>query len=231
MTRIGFINGTSGFTEEERALRTKLYSEYLPSGVQARVEGIPGSPQFFDRAEHFSEALSVAETFFSAIPPDRYDVIVWAGAIDPGLAEMRARSPVPVIGPGEASMYLASINGAPLSIVTVDEHALPVSHAMLERLTSKPPIASVRHIGVPVRRLVDDRRAGVEAVMREARAAVEDDGARAIYLGSMTLGTLGVDSALRDELGVAVFNPMRVACNAAVQLLAARGTYVIQEVS
>jgi allantoin racemase len=227
VTRIGFINGTSGFTEEERALRTKLYTEYLPPGVEARVEGIPGSPQFFDRAEHFSEALSVAETFFAAIPPDRYDVIVWAGAIDPGLAEMRARSPVPVVGPGEASMYLASISGAPLSVVTVDEHAVPVSHAMLDRLSCKPPIASVRHIGVPVRRLVDDRQQGVEAVMREARAAVEDDGAKAIYLGSMTLGTLGVDSALRDELGVTVFNPMRVACNAAVQLLAARGTYAI----
>jgi allantoin racemase len=129
-------------------------------------------------------------------------------------------------------MYLAAINGRPLSIVTVDEHAVPVSHAMLSRLVIKPPIASVRHIGVPVRQLVQDRSAGVAAVEREARRAVEEDRAEAIYLGSMTLGTLGVDDMLRQKLGVAVFNPMRIATNAAVQLLIARGrSRANQEVS
>lgn len=224
MTTIGFINASSGFTDQERALRTGLYAQFLPDDIEVKVEGIPDSPEFFDEAEHFVQALTAAKAYFSSLSPDRFDVVVWAGAIDPGLAEARALAPVPIVGPGEASMYLAAINGRPLSIVTVDQHAVPVSHAMLSRLVIKPPIASVRHIGVPVRQLVQDRSVGAGAVEREARRAVEEDGAEAIYLGSMTLGTLGVDDMLREKLGVAVFNPMRIAANAAMQLLTARGT-------
>jgi Asp/Glu/hydantoin racemase len=232
VTTIGFINASSGFTDQERALRTRLYSQFLPDEIEVRVEGIPDSPEFFDKAEHFVHALTAAKSYFSSLAADRFDVVVWAGAIDPGLAEARALAPIPIVGPGEASMYLAAINGRPLSIVTVDEHAVPVSHAMLSRLVIKPPIASVRHIGVPVRQLVQDRSAGVAAVEREARRAVEEDRAEAIYLGSMTLGTLGVDDMLRQKLGVAVFNPMRIATNAAVQLLIARGrSRANQEVS
>jgi allantoin racemase len=221
VTTVGFINGSSGFTDEERALRASLYARYLP-GVEVRVEGIPGSPAFFDEGKHFTQALAAAQSYFSSLDKDAFDVIVWAGAIDPGLAELRALSPVPVIGPGEASMSLAAINGLPLSIVTVDEHAVPVSHAMLERVPSKPPIASVCHIGVPVRYLVNDRARGVEAVLDGARRAVEEDGAQAIYLGSMTLGTLGVDDALREQLHVTVFNPLRIAATTAMQLVIAR---------
>jgi allantoin racemase len=221
VTTVGFINGSSGFTDEERALRVGLYSQFLP-GVDVRVEGIPDSPEFFDEGKHFGQALTAAEAYFSSLEPGRFDVIVWAGAIDPGLRELRAISPVPVIGPGEAAMALAAINGRPLSIVTVDEHAVPVSHAMLARVPSKPPIASVRHIGVPVRTLVNDRPRGVAAMLAEARRAKEEDGAEAIYLGSMTLGTLGVDDELRSQLGVAVFNPLRIAATTAMQLVTAR---------
>lgn len=221
MTTVGFINGSSGFTEEERALRAGMYGEFLP-GVDVRVEGIPDAPAFFDEGKHFGEALSAAERYFSSLDADRFDVIVWAGAIDPGLSEVRALSPVPVVGPGEASMSLAAINGRPLSIVTVDEHAVPVSHAMLSRLVAKPPIASVRHIGVPVRTLVNNRPRGIAAMLEEARRAVDEDGAESIYLGSMTLGTLGVDDRLRSDLGVAVFNPLRIAATTAMQLLVAR---------
>jgi allantoin racemase len=221
VTTVGFINGSSGFTDEERAFRAGLYSRFLP-GVEVRVEGIPDAPAFFDEGKHFGQALSAAERYFSTLEADRFDVIVWAGAIDPGLAELRALSPVPVVGPGEASMSLAAVNARPLSIVTVDEHAVPVSNAMLERVPAKPPIASVRHIGVPVRTLVNDRPRGVEAMLVEARLAVEEDGAQAIYLGSMTLGTLGVDDELRSQLGVAVFNPLRIAATTAMQLVTAR---------
>ena len=221
MTTVGFINGSSGFTDEERALRAGMYSQFLP-GVDVRVEGIPDAPEFFDEGKHFGQALTAAESFFASLDPNSFDVIVWAGAIDPGLAELRALSPIPLIGPGEASMALAAINGQALSVVTVDEHAVPVTHAMLERVATKPHIASVRHIGVPVRVLVNDRARGVAAMLAEASRAVQEDGAEAIYLGSMTLGTLGVDNELRSQLGVSVFNPLRIAATTAMQLVTAR---------
>jgi hypothetical protein len=100
MTTIGFINGSSGFTDAERTLRTRLYAQHVSPEVNVHVEGIPDSPEFFDEGKHFGQALVAAQAHFSSIPADRFDIVVWAGAIDPGLAENRAVSPVPVVGPG-----------------------------------------------------------------------------------------------------------------------------------
>ncbi len=50
---------------------------------------------------------------------------------------------------------------------------------------------------------------------------MEEDGAAALYLGSMTLGTLGVAEELREALGVAVFNPWPISVAVAVQCLEA----------
>ena len=116
MKTIGFINGSSGFTDEERRLRADLYSSFLPGDVRVAVEGIPNAPAFFDERKNFEEAVVAAEAYFRSLDPHRFDVIVWAGAIDPGLDLVRSLSPTPVVGPGEASMYLASVLGRPLSI-------------------------------------------------------------------------------------------------------------------
>jgi allantoin racemase len=121
-------------------------------------------------------------------------------------------------------MYLASIVGRPLSIVTVDEHAVHAAEGFLAQTVRKPQIVSVRSMDVPVRQIVDDRARGAEALEREARLAVSQDGAQAIYLGSMTLGTLGVAERLRADLGVPVFDPIRIVARAALELLVALGS-------
>ena len=74
-----------------------------------------------------------------------------------------------------------------------------------------------------MRRVVGDLEGGREAVRREARAAVEEDGAGTIMLGAMTLGTLGMAQELRDDLGVPVINPVEAAIHAAVAATAAMG--------
>jgi Asp/Glu/hydantoin racemase len=116
-------------------------------------------------------------------------------------------------------MYVGSIIGAPLSIVTLDEWAVEMARTLIETLAVKPPIASIRAIGMPARQIVDDLKAARAATIREARNAVGDDGAAAIYLGAMTLGTLEVDVPLRRELGVPVLNPVQIAFGTAVQYL------------
>jgi allantoin racemase len=218
MKTIAFINATSGFTDEERERRRQVYQSHLPEGMQAVVLSMPTGPAFFDRSEQFGEAIGGIADFLSGLDLTGVDVVVWSGAIDPGLAIARATLDLPVVGPGESAMYLASVVGQPLSIVTVDEHAVAAMPGFLDACPAKPPIASVRGMGVPVRRIVSDRAAGAEALQREARLAVREDGARALYFGSMTLGTLGVADGLRTELGVPIFDPMRVAAGVAARI-------------
>jgi len=207
----------SGLSAEELSRRERVVRTHLPPGLTAQIVTSPTSPKFLDKQQHFGDAVDAAVEFFRNIDPAEFAVVVSAGALDPGLARAREACPVPVIGPGEASLYLASIFGRPLSIVTVDEFAVVATHEFLAEVAVKPPIASVRSMDLPVSRMVNDLALGLETLVRECGLAVSEDGAEALYLGSMTLGTLGVAETLQETLGVPVFDPVRIAINAAAQ--------------
>lgn len=218
--RIGYAIATRGYDEAEHARRRAVMTPWLPDGVELEIIVVPNGPEFLDRRSDFAAAVAAAEALFNELDRDRFDVIISAGAIDPGLARFRDRSPVPVIGPGEAAMYFASLVGRPLSIVTVDEHAVATSHEMLAAVPAKPPIASVRSIDMPVRSIVQDLDAGRDALLTTCISTARDDGAEVVYLGAVTLGMLEMDERIRAVAGVKVINPIRVAIAAAVECLA-----------
>lgn len=194
----------------------------LPPGCEARVEAVTDGPEFFDRGHQFADAAKAAVSYFGHLPPGLWDVIIWAGAIDPGLNDIRKVAPVPVVGPGEASMFVAATLRAPVSVVTVDGHAVEQTYSMLDALSTKPLIASVRSMDMPVRRIVQDRELARRLLRREVEAAVGSDGAGAVYLGAMTLATLGVEDELRAAAGVPILSPLEIAAAAAAQVALAR---------
>jgi allantoin racemase len=217
--RITWLISLSGLSPEERERRHAFVSQFAPE-MEVDVVPVPGGPAFLDDRAHFAQAIAATAERMAELSREPMDVLVLAGAIDPGLAEVRACASVPVVGPGEASMRLAAIVGRPLSIVTVDEHAVAASEAMIEHAAVKPEISSIRSMETPVRTIVADLHAGRDALRREATRAVREDGAEAIYLGSMTLPTLGITRALQQELGVPVFDPVRIAMRTAVECIA-----------
>jgi allantoin racemase len=221
MQKIGYCVAIGGLNEEEQERRRAVIKQWTPQDVEVELVVVSGGPAFLDQRSDFGAAVSATASFLAKVDPQRYGVLVSAGAIDPGLATFRAQTSIPVVGPGESAMFIGAVMAMPLSIVTVDEHAVAVSEELLDRLTVKPPIASVRSIEMPVRRIVSDLSGAREAVLRQARRAVSEDGAKVIYLGAMTLGTLGLDDEIRAELRVAVLNPIQVALATAVQCLRA----------
>ena len=217
MRKIGIALPISGLSREEVERRRQVVLALLPGDVEVELLASRAGPAFLDAQHHFSEAVDAAVALFSTIDPREFAVVVSAGALDPGLARARESCSVPVIGPGEASMYLGWVIGRRLSIVTVDRHAVVATNEFLDQVTLKPPIASIRSMETPVRRIVDDLHYGRTRLVEECASAVRDDGARALYLGSMTLGTLGVTDELQRTLGVPVIDPIRVGVGAAVQ--------------
>ncbi len=222
MKRIAVAFPISGMSDEERERRAAYIGGLLPPGVEFDVLVSPTSPKFLDAQAHFGEAVDAGAEFFGTLDPSVYAVAVEAGALDPGLARLRAVARVPVIGPGEASMFLASIVGLPLSVVTVDRYAVVATHEFLADLAVKPPIASVRSMEMPVKGMLDDLEGGRRRLIEECERAVREDGAEALYLGSMTLGTLGVVDTLHRSLAVPVFNPYPIALGAAAQYVTAQ---------
>jgi allantoin racemase len=219
---IGYATATSGYRDDEQARRNAILEAMLPPGITVEAVALPG-PEFLDRAEHFDEAIAAAAAWAAAMPADRFDVVISAGALDPGLPQLRKLAPVPIIGPGEASLFIGYLLGRPLSIVTVDEYAVAKAHGFVEQTATKPTIVSIRSIDFPVRRIVSDLDGGRAALRREVRAAVKEDGAATIMLGAMTLGTLGIAQELRDELGVPVINPLEAAIQAAIATVRSLG--------
>jgi allantoin racemase len=217
MAIIGLMLPTSGYTQDYLDQRTALAEARVPAGadIEFQMSVPPGAPEFLDRGEHFGQAIGAAGSFVSGIEAD---VIVASGAIDPGLAAVREAVSVPVVGPGEAAMYLGHVIGKPLTVVTVDEFAVARTKMFLDAVTTKPPIASIRSIEIPVRQAMKDFEPVRDALRRECKAAVDEDGAEQIYLGCMIFGTMDIAEPLRQLLGVPVIDPFAVSTDCAIDI-------------
>jgi allantoin racemase len=216
--KIGLLIPTSGYTPEELDRRVALAAARVPADVEFVVAVPPDAPEFLDQGKDFGRAISAAGDFVRGVADSGVDVIIASGAIDPGLAQVRAAVQIPVIGPGEASLYAASVVGRPISLVTVDEHAVVTAKRCLDNVVAKPEVVSIRSIEVPVREVMKDFERAREALRRECKMAVAEDGAEGIFLGCMVFGTLDIADELRSSLGVPVFDPFAISIDTAYQV-------------
>ncbi len=141
-----------------------------------------------------------------------YDGVCVNSMSDSALAALRSRLTIPVVAPSQSSMLLACLLGKKFSIITM----WPQWHAMYHKVAAEQGLtarlASVRDIGV--RPDAEQLLAGKEDFVfpeleRQARAAVEEDGADVLILGSTTMH--GSYEFLRERLEVPVLNPGVVA--------------------
>jgi Asp/Glu/hydantoin racemase len=94
-----------------------------------------------------------------------------------------------------------------------------LAQSFVDALEVKPEIVSIRSMDIPLRELVGDLESAKSTLTRTARQAVQEDAAEAIFLGAMTLNTLGLNNGLRKELGVPVYDPLRVGLRLAGELV------------
>jgi allantoin racemase len=139
---------------------------------------------------------------------------------DSGLAALRSRLRIPVIGPGQASFHLACMLGHKFSILTMWQPWVPLYRKTLKEYGLEHKCASIRHIDTrpDVRELLQGKEEIVFARLEaEARAAIEQDGADVIILGSTTMHQS--HRYLVEHLPVPVINPGLVAYKLCEMLL------------
>lgn len=221
MPHLIYLESVTGYEPREDARRLDLLRSLAGPGVTIEMRKAPGGPAILERQEDFDQAHRAGLAAVRAIAPAECGALIAAGAVDPGLGELRRAARVPVIGPGEASLYLASLLGARLVILTV-EPAVAAAHAMIEVVRTRPPVVVVRSLRTTVRKILADPDEGRRLLRHEAAAAVREERADVLYLGSMTQGSLGIASDLRAELGVPVLDPLPVSLHAAEQAAGAR---------
>lgn len=219
--RIAWLVASSGFAADERARRRDEIASYVSGDLGLDLLTPAGIPSFLGQPEDFAPAIASMSEFVSTLDPDRYPVGVLAGAIDPGLDEIRSRASVPIVGPLEATLNTTRVLGRPVAILTSDAVIAAATEEKLAVHHPEAPVVAVRNIGVSVEEiagLMHDEEALAQirrSIVEIGRAALDEDGAGAVQFGCMTFGTVGVRDMLVDELGVPVLDPVRIAVSVA----------------
>jgi allantoin racemase len=187
---------------------------------QVQIERGPASIE-----SEFDEALAVPDTVAKIIEAelDGVDAVVIDCMGDPGMKAGREAVSIPVLGPGEATMHIASMLGHRFSVVTVLSSCVPLmeNQATVYGLAGK--LASVRAVDIPVLDLEKDTKRLVEALVEQSIEAIEKDGAHVIVFGCT--GMLGCARGVQDGLvergyaGVPVIDPVPAAIKLAEALV------------
>lgn len=147
----------------------------------------------------YDEALAVPDVVAKIVQAeqDGVDAVIVDCMGDPGVEAAREKVCVPVIGPAESSMHVASMLGHRFSVVTVVDALIIAFHDHAARAGLTQQLASVRTVGIPVLELLDHERL-LGALVDQSLQAVREDGAHVIILGCT--GMAGIAMALAERL-------------------------------
>ncbi len=187
---------------------------------QVQIERGPASIE-----SEFDEALAVPDTVAKIIEAERdgVDAVVIDCMGDPGMHAAREAVSIPVLGPGEATMHIASMLGHRFSVVTVLSSCIPLMENQAKVYGVAGKLASVRSVDIPVLELETDTGRLVNALVEQSIEAIEGDGAHVIVFGctGMLGCALGVQEGLarRGYTGVPVIDPVPAAIKLAEALV------------
>jgi allantoin racemase len=137
-----------------------------------------------------------------------YDAVVMDTVSDSGLAALRSRLTIPVLGPGLVQQHVAAMLGRRFSILTMWERWRPMYEKTMSEYGTRGFCASIRSIDVrpdQEQLLAGKEEVVFDALEREGRAAIEQDGADVLLIGSTTMHQSVAH--LRRTLDVPVINP------------------------
>jgi len=156
----------------------------------------------------FYEHLYIHRIIRTAVWAEKngYDAMVIGCFYDPGLREARELVKMPVVGVCEASLHVASmLTAGKFSILVGRRKWIPKMADNVRNYGFESRIASWRVLNLTVPDMRDKEKTQA-AILREARAAVEEDLAECVILGCT--GMAGQAKKAQEELGIPVLDPV-----------------------
>lgn len=188
----------------------------LPDFVSAEVDWLDEGPSTIECRADEARAVPLALDRIVAAAAEGVDGIVVNCFMDPALAPARELVRVPVAGPAQSAMTLATTLGDRFSVILPAASGAPIVAEQAAAYVGRDRLASVRSVEMPVAELRDRERL-VRGLVAEAGRAIEEDGAHVVILGCT--GMCGVTSAVRAALAgrdVPVLDPTLAAVGAVV---------------
>ncbi|GED88344.1 aspartate/glutamate racemase family protein [Streptomyces sp. 6-11-2] len=209
---IANVNTTASMTETIRAQAAAsaspdveivgLTPSFGPESVEGNFESYLAAVAVMDRIVRYDEP---------------YDAVIQAGYGEHGREGLQELLDVPVVDITEAAAQMAMLIGRTYSVVTTLDRAVPQIQDRLLLAGLNERCASVRASGLPVLELEADPARAADAIVAEARRAVDEDRAEVICLGCG--GMAGLDQKISAATGVPVVDGVAAAVTLAEGLV------------
>lgn len=161
-------------------------------------------------------AVDVVHQIVDAATDRDIDGCMVACTGDPGIIEARTLVDIPVVGPWEATLHLASMYAYRFGVITVEDRAwVEACHSLVARTGLLGRCVGVRPIDVPSKEAFTEGFTNPDKVVAalevQARKLI-DDGASAIVIGSAGLSTIASTAGFTEvkDLGIPVFDALVV---------------------
>ncbi|MBE2278501.1 MAG: hydrogenase expression protein HupH [Rhodobacteraceae bacterium] len=207
--------------EEQLALRRAQAAKAgLPPGVELVFRPVRAAPANYSSAADSALAEIGIIAAGAQAGDDGFDAVCIDTMSDSGMAALRAMLPIPVVGPGRVSMLTAAMLGQRFTILMMWDRWRHLYTKTLAETGLGHRCASMRDIGMTPdnRQLLAGKEDAVfPRLLAAARAAVEEDGAEVILLGSTTMHQ--AHDYLAERLPVPVIDPGPLCYRTALTLL------------
>jgi len=198
--RIDIIMLISGLDEEALEARQETLRAQASPGTEIRLVLTRNAPPSVEsQAEMELAAPGILERAMKSEEEGADAVIIWGGH-DPSLYSARELVEIPVLGPGMASMHLASLLAERFSLIVHLPEVTGIAQRQVQALGLENKCSGIYSVGLPVLEL--RRPESFEQVRETAERSIEE-GAEAVCFGCMAIN----DHATRLSESLAVSHP------------------------
>jgi allantoin racemase len=132
MIRVAFVIG--GYPPEEHQRRAEVALSYSTQEIQVGIVDVAASPYFYSMTP--AEIQLVAPAFiesFKRAEKEGYDAIVPLGTLDLGVDGGKSAVDIPVIGPTEAALHVASLVGDRFGLIVYHQSQMAFLRGIVRR--------------------------------------------------------------------------------------------------
>jgi allantoin racemase len=222
--RVAFAIGN--YPPEERKRREDAALAYASPEVEVGIVSVNATPYFIGNAPDLL-GLAVPPFIEAYLEAERqgYDAVVPLGTLDLGVDAGRSAVNIPVVGPSESMLHIASMLGRRFGIIMYDDFVLPLGYRMVERFNMMHKVVGWRTCGFELPDIIANRDQVVGNFVDQARELIR--------LGADVILPMGITQCpvhikpdwLMDQLGVPVVEGIGAPIRLAAMLVSLKLNY------
>lgn len=124
MANIGYILPITGINSQEKKVREQILNDIAAKGTKVKILSIEYGPKAIESREDEKQAIPGIIDLVKK-QSKNFDAIIFGCTWDPGIEELRQMTNKPIIGPGRASLAVASSIFDEFSIITTSPEEIP----------------------------------------------------------------------------------------------------------